>query len=228
MQERHFCVDVLVVCVEFTTICRNDIFELQCVPMKILLKELATVQVGYSFRSRLEVSEGGDVAVIQMKDLRDDNVVDCSDLAKIDMSGMKEHHFVRKGDLVFRSRGLVTTSALLLEDVGRAVVAAPLLRIRVNDPDKVLSEYLSWYLNQREAQVFLDSRAKGTFQKMIGKEAIDDLEVYLPSLERQKHIVELAGLSAREKQMLHELAEKREQYILAVLMRHVTAAGRGE
>jgi hypothetical protein len=50
------------------------------------LKRLAVIQMGYSFRSRLEASVGGDVAVIQMKDLLDDNTVDCDDLVKIDLS----------------------------------------------------------------------------------------------------------------------------------------------
>ncbi len=186
---------------------------------RVSLKEVVTVQTGYSFRSRLDTSERGNVAVIQMKDLRDDNnTVDCKNLVRIDMDRVKEHHLTRKGDLVFRSRGLVTTSAVLLEDPGRAVVAAPLLRIRINDYDRVLPEYLNWYIGQREVQLFLDSRAKGTFQKMIGKEAIEDLEVFLPVLEKQKCIVEVAKLSGHEQALLHEIAEKKDQYISTVLM----------
>lgn len=184
----------------------------------VRLKEVVTVQTGYSFRSRLDTSEKGNVAVIQMKDLRDNNTVDCKNLVRIDMDRVKEHHFARKGDLVFRSRGLVTTSAVLLEDPGRAVVAAPLLRIRINDYDRVLPEYLNWYIGQREVQSFLDSRAKGTFQKMIGKEAIEDLEVFVPDMARQKCIVELAKLSCHEQALLHEIAEKKDQYISTVLM----------
>lgn len=182
------------------------------------IKKLATVQMGYSFRSRLEASKGGRVAVIQMKDLLNDNTVGCSGLVKIDMEALKEHHLAQKGDLVFRSRGHVTTAAVLLEDPGKAVVAAPLLRIRVTKPDKVLPEYLNWYISQRDAQIFLTSRAKGTVQKMISKQAIEDLEVSLPPLEQQKNIVELASLSAREQIILNTLAEKRKQYIGAILM----------
>jgi restriction endonuclease S subunit len=154
-----------------------------------------------------------------MKDLRDDHTVDCSDLVRVDMKELKEHHFVRKGDLVLRTRGLVTTSAILLEAPEHVVVSAPLLRIRISRPDKVLPEYLNWYIGQREAQIFLNSRANTTAQKMIGKEAIDDLEVILPSIERQKCIVEIASLSAREQCLLQELAEKRGQYSSIVLMR---------
>lgn len=186
--------------------------------MVVTLKDIASVQMGYSFRSRLEASEAGEVAVIQMKDFLDDNTVDCSELVRINMNSMKEHHLAQSGDLVFRSRGQVTTAAVLLEYPGKAVVAAPLLRIRVTMPDRILPEYLNWYISQRDAQIFLTSRAKGTVQKMISKQAIEDLEVALPSLEKQKSIVELATLSAREQTLLHTLADKREQYISTVLM----------
>jgi excinuclease UvrABC nuclease subunit len=186
--------------------------------VKKKLKEITSVQMGYSFRSRLEASEGGGVAVIQMKDLLDDNTVGCDGLVRINMEAMKEHHLAHRGDLVFRSRGHVTTAAILLEDPGKAVVAAPLLRIRVRKEDKVLPEYLNWYISQRDAQIFLTSRAKGTVQKMISKQAIEDLEVALPSLEKQKNIVELATLSAREQTLLQQLSDKREQYISTILM----------
>ncbi len=186
--------------------------------MKIKIKKLATVQMGYSFRSRLEASQDGGVAVIQMKDLLHDNTVDCKSLTRINMKIIKEHHLVQKGDLVFRSRGHVNTAAILCEDPGEAVVAAPLLRIRVIRPDKLLPEYLNWYISQRDAQIFLASRAKGTVQKMISKQTIEDMEVTLPSLEKQKNIVELAALIAREKTLLYTLADRREQYISTVLM----------
>ena len=54
---------------------------------------------------------------------------------------------------------------------------------------------------------------------MIGKQAIEELEVALPTVERQKAIVELASLISREQALLHFIAEKREQYISTVLMR---------
>jgi len=182
------------------------------------VKDLGIVQMGYSFRSRLEIEDGGNISIIQMKDLLEDNTVSCNELVTINMEGLKDHHLVQKGDLVFKSRGQITTAAILLEDLGEAIVAAPLLRIRIKKPDKILPEYLNWYINQRDAQIFLTSRAKGTVQKMISKQAIEDLEVTLPSLGKQRKIVDLASLIAREKKLLHALADKREQYISTILM----------
>ncbi len=186
--------------------------------MKLKIKNMAVVQMGYSFRSRLEYSKAGAISVIQMKDLLSDNTVSFEELVKIEMQALKKHHFVKKGDLVFRSRGLVTTSSVVLGNPGRAVVAAPLIRIRLNEPEKIFPEYLNWFINQNEGQAFLATRAKGTVQKMISKQALEDLEVYLPSLEKQKKIVGMAYLSFRETYLLKTIAQKRSQYIGLTLM----------
>lgn len=185
--------------------------------MRTELRELARVQMGYSFRTRLELMEPGEIAVLQMRDLTDENRVDCSGLLRIEMEKLKEHHLVKPGDLVFRSRGQVSTSAILTEDPGKAVVAAPLLRIRVNS-DSVLPEYLHWFINQPTAQAFLASRAKGTAQKMISKQALESLVVSVPPLERQRTIAELAALAEIEQDLMKQLSGKRRQYISTILM----------
>ncbi|MCG9967348.1 hypothetical protein L9W92_04660 [Pelotomaculum terephthalicicum JT] len=66
-----------------------------------------------------------------MKDLTVENRVDCTGLLRVEMEKLKDHHLVKPGDLFFRFLGQVTSSAILTDDPGKAVVAAPLLRIRV-------------------------------------------------------------------------------------------------
>jgi hypothetical protein len=190
------------------------------ITMKTLLGDITSIQTGYSFRSRLTPLEIGTISVIQMKDLAPDNRVDCSNLARINLSKLKSHHFVKPGDLVFRSRGQVATSAILLDDPGKAVVAAPLLWIRLKG-NSVLPEYLNWFINQTHAQFYLASRAKGTAQKMISKEVLDNMEVFVPPLDRQKMIIELAGLLEDELKIMHKLASCRKQYVSNVLMQLV-------
>lgn len=185
--------------------------------MRVQLKNIAVVQMGYSFRARMEQMEAGEIAVIQMKDLTDQNRVDCDGLMRIDMEKLGDHHLVQPGDLVFRSRGMVTTSAILTEDPGTAVVSAPLLRIRANNK-AVLPEYLNWFINQRPAQAFLASHAKGTVQQMISKSALESLEVFVPSINRQKAIAELTALGESEQNLMKKLAEKRRQYLSTMLM----------
>jgi len=187
--------------------------------MKIKLKEIASIQMGYSFRTRLESIGTGSIAVIQMKDLTVQNRVDCGGLLRIDMENLREQHLVKQGDLIFRSRGQVSTVAILLDDPGKAVVAAPLIRIRVTD-DAVLPEYLNWFINQIPAQAFLASCAAGTAQKMISKQVLEKLEVFLPSLARQRTVIELAVLAEKEQHLMTKIADKRRQYIARALIEH--------
>lgn len=185
--------------------------------MKVKLEKIATVQTGYSFRSRLESLAFGAVAVIQMKDLTSANHVCCDELVRVDMELPKEHHLARPGDLVFRSRGLTSNAALLIDDPGAAVLAAPLLRIRVSSA-AVLPEYLNWYISQLPAQSYLTSCAEGTALKMISKQSLENLEIFIPSLARQQFVVEMAALAAKEERILKALTEKRQQYISATLV----------
>jgi hypothetical protein len=185
--------------------------------MKVELKKIVTIQSGYSFRTRLESMETGSVAVIQMKDLADSNQVCCDELAKVEMDTPKGHHLARPGDLLFRSRGLTSTSALLVDDPGVAVLAAPLLRIRITS-NSVLPEYLNWYISQLPAQSYFTSCAEGTALKMISKQSLENLEVYVPSIAKQQLVVEMASLAAEEQRILNTLAEKRNQYISSKLL----------
>jgi restriction endonuclease S subunit len=194
--------------------------------MKLRLKKIASIQMGYSFRTRLVFMDQGKIAVVQMKDLNDENIVDCNALIRVGMDTVKEHHLVKPGDIVFRSRGQVTTAAILVENPGPAVVAAPLLRIRT-DQNVVLPDYLVWYINQPSAQALLASRAKGTSIKMISKQALESLELAIPSLEKQCVIAELACLANEEQRLLKKIAGCRSDYISTKLMQLATGDGNG-
>lgn len=185
--------------------------------MKIKLKNIASIRSGFSFRARLESMKTGSVAVIQMKDLTSANLVCCDELVRVDMEMPKAHHLVKAGDLIFRSRGLISNSALLVDEPGAAVLAAPLLRIRVTG-NSVLPEYLNWYISQLPAQSYLASCSEGTALKMISKQSLENLEVFVPSIARQQLVVEMASLAAEEQRILKTLTEKRNQYISSKLL----------
>lgn len=193
------------------------------IAVKAKLKDIAAIQVGYSFRGRLESAASGGVAVIQMKDLSGD-IVDCGSLLRSEMGRPAKHHLAKVGDLIFRSRGVTNTCAILLDDPGEAVVSAPLFRIRVTDR-RVLPEYLNWYINQPPAQAFLATHVKGTAQKMISKDAVEDLEVFVPPLERQRTILAVAALAEQEQSLMKKLAELRKQYLSASLIEMAKGEG---
>lgn len=182
-----------------------------------ILSEIATVQVGNTFRSSLEPNPTGDVLVIQMKDVLDQDVVDPDGLCRIAFGEIKESHRVFPGDLLFRSRGNKATCALAPELPSPAMLAAPLFRIRVTDPG-MDPAYLAWYINQ-PGRKHLESRAEGSDLKMISAQSLRDLEVIAPPLPRQTEIVELAGLSREENRLMRAIAARRAELVTSCLAR---------
>ena len=188
--------------------------------MKNKLKDIALVQMGLSFRSRIEPDTDGNVAVIQMRDLIKDKL-DYGNLMTININGINERHLVKYKDMIFRSRGKTTTATIIDKEPGRTVVAAPLFLIRTTS-EKVLPEYLYWFINLSSSQAFLHSRATGTAMTMIGKSVLDALEIPLPNLETQEQIVTLADLLDKEQKLMRDLAEQKEKLVKAIQMRLAT------
>lgn len=211
MQYHHYCLTSL-------------LFTPYYLPMEPRIQELAIVQMGLVFRERLEPAQGGNVPVIQMRNLTEDNRLDVRNLLRIQLDDVSEHHFVQHKDLIFRSRGKTNTAVIIDIEPGRAIVAAPLLRIRVTS-EKVLPEYLCWFINQPPAQAFLYSRATGTAMVTIGKSVLEDLEVSLPDIEAQKKIAEVAALSDKEQRLMRDLAKERKRWVDGVLMQLARESG---
>lgn len=189
---------------------------------RCLLSEIAEIQTGYSFRAAIDYDEAGSARVIQMRDLADDFTVNFASLGCIDIEVIDSQR-VAAGDIVIRTRGDSASSAIVVGDPGPAVVAAPLLRIRVADV-RVSAAYLNWYINQPPAQAYFAKNAEGSNVKMISKRALAELEVEVPPTQRQQAIVELAGLSARAR-VLQKAIDARRDNLLSQLMMHYAEGG---
>ena len=183
----------------------------------MILGQLADVQMGYPFRSRLEHDPQGDVAVIQMKDIDDANLLHAEEAIRVALpKGKTHHHLLRAGDLLFRSRGRSNGAAQVLEGIGPAVLSAPMLLIR---PHGVLPAYLCWYINAPATQAQLAALAEGTSVRMISAEALKALEVPLPSLATQQRIAEAAALAGQEQSLLARIATLRQRLTNHLLMK---------
>lgn len=187
----------------------------------MLLSEIAEIQMGYPFRSRLEHDPQGDVAVIQMKDIDDANLLQVEGTIRVALPKGKAHHLLRAGDLLFRSRGRSNGAAQVLEGIGPAVLSAPMLLIRPHD---ALPAYLCWYINAPATQAQLAALAEGTSVRMISAEALKALEVPLPSLAAQQGIAQAAALAEQEQTLLARIANLHQRLSTHLLMKSAREA----
>ena len=185
--------------------------------MFLKLKDIATISSGETFRSRIETSASGDVRVIQMKDLDANDTVNLEKVIQIRYSKPKPNQLVKQSDIIFRSRGKTNTAALLQKDTRNTIVASPLFRIRP-DTEKVLPEFLFWWINQPSSQAYFSSRSEGSMLKMISKKVLANLEVSLPSLEQQRKIADFFNLSMEEQRLLEKIKKNKAIFVQAILM----------
>jgi restriction endonuclease S subunit len=188
----------------------------------VQLKKIVSIQTGYPFRGKFERDPTGNVAVVQMKDINDYSCIEFEDLYRVQVEDLSQKHLLQPHDILFRSRGVTNTAALVPEVLGKTIAAAPLTVIRVKSV-KVEPAYLVWYLNHPQGQARLSSLAQGTSLAMVNKADLADLVVELPALGTQKEIAALAALGQQEQQLLEELRQKRKVYMDGLLMQRVKA-----
>jgi hypothetical protein len=188
------------------------------------LSDLALVFAGYPFRERLDAYARGDVAVLQMKNIDEADMLRVDDtLPHISLPNLNERQFIRSGDLLLRARGQFHTAAEVTADFGRAVAAAPLMLVRVTTRD-VLPAYLRWFINQTHTQSTLTALAAGTHVRSINKLALDGLKVPVPPVEKQKSIVEISLLAEHEQSLIASLTERRSKVLAEILARYARNA----
>lgn len=189
------------------------------------LASLCEIQMGYTARGRLQPIKSGGVPAIQLRDLQGEDEFDPACLPGYDLGPSVERYLAKSGDVLFRSRGDRNTAVLVSEKTNSTAVA--LLPLIVLRPYRQCVEpaYLAWFINQPESQRYFDKCAHGTSMRMISRRCLDDLQVAVPDIATQRRIVGIDSLARRERELMHELADKRFQLTRSVLLaqaRHCT------
>lgn len=186
-----------------------------------LLKDIADIRTGYSFRSKLEPDITGNALVVQLKELSEKNKIDISTAVRINMSDISENYLLQKGDLVFRSRGMDSTAAIMDITSRDIILSAPFQRIRLRDNSDIIPLYLLWYINNKKSQAYFAAKKTGTSVSMISTAVLAELPVVIPSLDMQKKIIEINILSEKEQELQEELIKKKRLLIESVLLKTI-------
>ena len=190
-----------------------------------LLKSIAKISAGHPFRGKLNAAADGNACVLQMKDLDESFFINPSTAAMIDQSDIKPQYLLEQGDIIFRSRGNTNTCAILSTIETPIVCAAPLFQIRVNPFSAATPEYICWLINQPSAQTYFNRNAKGTSVRMIDREALGNLFIPIPPLEKQREITVIAKLADQEQRLMEKLAERKKKLISGILARVASETG---
>lgn len=187
------------------------------IPFKSL-RDLATVNSGHTFRGQVEHARPGPVHVIQMAQTTQS--VLCAahgDLPTIELEGRSLQNRLRPGDVLFRTRG-ASNLAVLVETIPDPTVALnPLVIIRSRDPSLLDPGYLHWVLNSEALRDDIEREARGTIIRMVGAKSLQDLQIPVPPIARQRDIAAVARMARHEHELEARLRARRQQFVEQVL-----------
>ena len=186
------------------------------------LAKIARVQSGYITRRKVEPYDDGSHFLLQAKDVDGHRLVyRTDDLFRFDPVLSGKDWILKRGDVLFMARGARNYSVLLGEIPNSVVAAACFFIVRVST-EKLLPEYLFWYLNQAPVAHYLSRHSgRGVHMPVVRRAVLENLDLPLPPLGTQKKIAELDALMRQEQQLLDKLAQKRKNLISMACLKAV-------
>ena len=132
-----------------------------------------------------------------------------------------QKHLLAAGDLLLASKGNNNICVVVPKLEQQSVASPSFLVIRLCDKTSVLPEYVAWYINLPAIQKVLAAQARGTSIMSISKATLGELEIPIPSIEKQKKYVELSKLQKREQQLYAAIAERRRRILEYKMIKNI-------
>lgn len=183
------------------------------------LKDVATIRSGYLFRERIKPDASGQYLVVQVGDVTPDSGFLDNSLVRVSLPDVKRSQILETGDVLFISRGPRKQAIAIPWQIENAIATSQFYVLRPDE--KVLPEFLAWYINQRPAQRYIEEHSTGTSASLINLEAMKGLPVEVPSLETQARITKIHQLSLREKELMEAIKNKRRALIEMTLLKTI-------
>lgn len=180
------------------------------------LSELATISAGHPVRGSVDDLPVGDVVMLQMRDVDMEAGIQWDTATRIQPPGKRSPDYLADGDVIFTSRGARNLSLPITSPPGPAICAPNFFVIRVRKPSACLPRYLAWFMNQSPVQNYLQREATGSSIMNIRREVVERIEIPVPSLSWQNAIIRIYDDSRREREILRNLIQNRNQQLEAL------------
>jgi hypothetical protein len=179
--------------------------------MRKLLRNVAEIGVGHSFRSGIRDDARGEIRVLQIRDIRDSDNIDPANLPRVVWPASGQPPLLKHGDVVMPARG-DRYAAALIRDHAPLLASGQLYVLHPKHAD-LMSEYLCWYLNQPESRSYILKNSAGTGIPILSRSVLGDLPIPVPSLETQRKIVALQQSWQQEQSLTRQLLANRQKML---------------
>ncbi len=176
--------------------------------MKTLIKDITHIQTGLFAKP----SGIGELVYLQSRHFDEYGQLNAVLHPDLKSEGVSEKHLLKDGDVLFAAKGNKNFAAVFENHNEPSVASTSFFVIRPSD-NKVLPQYLAWFLNNDTTQVILKGQAIGSSIPSISKVVLENMEITLPSIEIQKTIMQITKLRNKEKSLKLKIETLREKQI---------------
>jgi len=179
--------------------------------LRTVLKDIVKISTGIYTKP----DAFGNTLYLQAKHFKEDGSVDLLPKPEICLDNKNEKHLLKTGDILFAAKGIKNFAAVFNGNIGNAVASSTFLILRINNQyiSKILPEYLEWWLNHNVNQKSLKNLAIGSALPSISKAALQELEIIIPEMEKQKLVLKISELRKKESNYILEINKLRELLI---------------
>lgn len=152
-----------------------------------------------------------------MKYLSRLNGINWKECFRTNLEGKKQPNWLKPGDILFQTRGQDLFAVTVDEFVKtHQVVASSNLYVIRLKRDDVLSDYLGWWLNQKEAQNYLKRFSQGSAIALMPRHLLGDVSIEIPPLHIQQKIVQLSEAMKKQERLSIQLAQDNHSIMAAI------------
>lgn len=176
--------------------------------MKVNIKNITTIHTGVF----AQPAGFGEVTYMQSKYFDEQGNLDSQLFADLPLDSVSEKHILQSGDVLFAAKGNKNFATVYHESQGKAVASTSFFVIKITNPI-ILPEYLAWFLNHPNTMALLKSKAIGSSIPSISKKVLEHVELYVPTFEKQKLIIEISRKRNQEIQLKQRIQLLRDSLI---------------
>ena len=162
--------------------------------METKLKHIASIQTG--FYAKNPVTKG-EIVYLQAKHFNQKGILTDDLLPDLLSATVPDKHLLKTGDILFAAKGTRNFASVFKGLDIPSVASTSFFVIRLYEQN-ILPDYLAWFLNYPDTQLYLKVNARGTSIVSISKDVLSDLVILIPTLKTQHSILKITQLREKE------------------------------
>lgn len=181
--------------------------------MKKQLKNIASIQSWFYLRS----DNSWDVVYLQAKlfdtfwDIKETLIPD------IRHENIQDRYLLQDWDILFSAKWTRNFATVYKKEYWPCIASSTFFIIRLKDMH-IIPEYIVIIINESQKTNYFKNNLSWWTIQSIPKPALEDFEIFIPPIERQKQIINLHKLYKQELQIYEKLKSRKEELINKIIL----------